>query len=396
MKAKGRYKDAPKYAALIAAAVLFIVIGNRLSSGGIGQFTGISGGQHYTDRYIVRVDEILSSETTGSDMEGSLWSETKIKFSATVVWGERRGDTLIAYQTYDAFTGRITEPVRRGDKIFVYLNANTGSDYYAGEFVRLGGLAAVAVLFVALLLLFGRLKGAATVAALTLSVLSVFLVFIPSILSGRSIYLSATVICLFSILTNPFLIGGFNKKSLASALGSMGGVAVAGLLTVVLNSWLRITGIVDEDAMNLVLLFDNPVDMKALTFAAVLIGALGACLDVSMSIAASVDELNTGARDNSFGSLLRSGMNIGRDIMGAQTGTLILAYIGSSLTVVVLLSVFSSSLLELLNMEMVVTEILQALIGAFTILFTIPATAAVSAALYSRGGRGGGSGSSPR
>ncbi len=382
-------KDAILYVTLLILSVLFIIIGNRWAVKDAVMFQGLTG--QYTDRHFVRVDAILSQDETDTVIDGKIFmTDTKIKFSSTIVWGDHKGETLIVTQTYDTLTSRLPTPVRVGDKLFAYLNANVSSDYFAGEFVRIDLLAVVACVFFLLLILFGRLKGLATIVALSLSVLSIFLVFIPSILSGHNVYLSAIIICLYSIVITPFLIGGFNLKSISAAFGSIGGVAVAGVITAFLNSALRITGVVDEETMQVAFILSEPIDLRAITFAAILIGALGACLDVSMSIASSICEMREASGRSDFKSLLNSGMNIGRDIMGTQTSTLVLAYIGGSMSIVLLLVAYQSSVLEMLNLEIVIIELLQALIGGFTILFTIPATAIVSALMFSQGNKEGG------
>ena len=126
----------------------------------------------------------------------------------------------------------------------------------------------------------------------------------------------------------------------------------------------------------------TPIDLKAIIFAAILIGALGAIMDVSMSISSSLWEVKEKSGATSFNTLFRSGMNIGRDVMGTMANTLILAYIGSSLSIVLLLSAYSTSLIYLLNREMIVVEILQALVGSFGILFAMPLTSFICAIIY--------------
>jgi uncharacterized membrane protein len=148
---------------------------------------------------------------------------------------------------------------------------------------------------------------------------------------------------------------------------------------------LHLTGVVDENSRYLTNLpLDNPINLKAIIFAGIIIGAMGAVEDVATSIASSLWEIKEKAGKIKFDSLFRSGITIGRDIMGSMSNTLILAYIGSSLSVVLILSVFSGSLLALLNMEMIVVEILQALIGSLGILFSMPLTALVCSIIYLR------------
>ena len=128
----------------------------------------------------------------------------------------------------------------------------------------------------------------------------------------------------------------------------------------------------------------SPIDLKAIIFAAITLGALGAIMDVAMSIASSLYELRTEAKNPGFKMLMHSGMEIGKDMMGTMSNTLVLAYIGSSLATVLLLIAYNNSLIELLNKEMIVVEILQTLVGSLAILFTIPLTSFVASVLYMR------------
>ncbi len=374
------------YVLLFVFAALFIVVGYKIASTDSIMFTGQTGARLNT--HIVRVDLILDKTEDKTTFGGELeMVETKIKYSCTVLFGENKGESFIAYQSYDNLTSRLPTPVRQGDWIIVYQQEGMGDEYVSGDIVRIRTVILVAAVFFLLLMIFGKLKGVATVVALGFSVLSIFLVFIPSILAGDNIYVSAIVICIYTIIITPFFIGGFNKKSVASALGSIGGVALAGVLSFALNSFMRITGAVDDETMAVAFIREPAIDLQAIVFAAMLIGALGACLDVSMSISASIYEMKELSQKDGFGELFSSGIKIGWDIMGTQISTLVLAYIGSSLSVVLLLVAYQNSLIEMLNREVVIIELLQSFIGCFTILFTIPMTAFISAAMFSRNGK---------
>ena len=164
----------------------------------------------------------------------------------------------------------------------------------------------------------------------------------------------------------------------------MVGVLVSGVLITFMDKLLKLTGFVSEESLYLLRInTKHPIDLKAIIFAAILIGAIGAIMDVSMSIAASLAEMQEKLEYTPFSMLVKSGIAIGKDIMGTMANTLILAYIGSSLSVVLLLVSYNSSLLELLNKEMIVVEILQALVGSIGILFTMPLTSLVCGYLYS-------------
>ena len=375
------------YLLLLIFSVALVVVGNRVASDGAKMFLGQTGVQ--TERRIVRVDAVLSVDEKQTEIgDAFTMTETNIQYTGTVLFGEDRGEAIAAHQTYDSMTGRLPTPVEKGDWVFVYLTPGTTNDYYTGEFVRLKILIPAALIFCVLLIVFARFKGFSSLLALGLSVLAIFLVFVPAILAGRNVYLWAFFVCLYSIMITPFFIGGFNRKSTASALGCIGGVAVAAALTALLNQLMKITGSVDEDAMMVSFILEEPIDLRAIAFAAILIGALGATLDVSMSIASSMYEMTEMTPDVGIKRLTAYGMNVGRDIIGTQISTLVLAYIGGSLSVVLLLVAYQASVIEMLNLEIVIIEMLQALIGAFTILFTIPATAAVCGIMF--GNRGGG------
>ena len=164
------------------------------------------------------------------------------------------------------------------------------------------------------------------------------------------------------------------------------GILFAGVLTLVLSAAMRLSGMASQEAIYLAdLATRNPVDLKAVVFAAILIGAMGAIMDVAMSLASALWELREKAAAPSFRMLMKSGMNIGRDMMSTMANTLVLAYIGSSLATVLLLTAYSASVEGLLNREMIVTEVLQAVIGSMAILVTIPLTSLAASAVYMRG-----------
>ena len=116
------------------------------------------------------------------------------------------------------------------------------------------------------------------------------------------------------------------------------------------------------------------MDLKALIFAGILVGALGATMDVAMSISSALTELIHNAPHLRFWEIIRSGLTIGRDIMGTMSNTLVLAYVGSGLHVTLLFLTYYERLEDILNVELIAVEMLQALAGSLGILFTIPAT----------------------
>ena len=158
---------------------------------------------------------------------------------------------------------------------------------------------------------------------------------------------------------------------------------MAAILEVLFSHILQLTGIIDEHSIYLGYLDSGVViDLKSLIFGMIVVGAMGAVMDVAMDISSALHELHYRAPDLSFGELYKSGITIGRDVMGTMANTLVLAYIGSSLCTILLLITYSSSLRELFNRENIIVELLQALIGSSAILLTMPLTSAICSFLY--------------
>ncbi len=211
------------------------------------------------------------------------------------------------------------------------------------------------------------------------------MVFVPSILKGNNIYLSSIIVSVFIIFMSLLIINGANKKTLCAIVGNLGGLLIAGLLALFISNILNLTGLIDDDSMFLLLVETNaPIDLKAILWAGIVIGSLGAVMDVSMSIASAMNELAENMEVKNFKTMLKSGFNIGQDAIGTMTNTLILAYIGSSLSVVLLLMVNYKDVLLLFNLEMIVFEIIQAIIGSMGILFAIPITSIFAAYVYNK------------
>jgi uncharacterized membrane protein len=193
----------------------------------------------------------------------------------------------------------------------------------------------------------------------------------------------AALVCAYTTFMTLLIVIGFNKKSLTAAIGCISGILVTGIITIFMDKALMLSGIVDDHSRYLANLpLENQINLRAIIFAGIIIGAMGAIMDVAMSIASALWELREKAGMIKFEALLKSGLTIGRDIFGTMANTLILAYIGSTLSVILILSVYNNSLMILFNSEMIIVEILQALAGSFGILLTMPLTAFICALIY--------------
>lgn len=306
-------------------------------------------------------------------------------FYAEILSGERKGQKVLAAQTSDNYSNYDQEPVNVGDKVILYNYGTPQGDaeYIFGGYERLDANIGLIIAFFVLLIVFGLFKGVNTIISLGFTCLAVFYVYVPSILTGYNIYLMTCITCVFTIIMTLLITNGATYKSLTTILGCGFGVALAAVITLIYDKVLRLTGYLDEHSIYLQYLSSGvEINLNALIFGMIVVGAMGAVMDVAMDISSSLYEVHIQAPHLKFNELFMSGIRIGRDVMGTMANTLVLAYIGSSLCSILLLITYSSSILELLNRENIAVEILQAMVGSTAILLTIPLTSLVCAFVY--------------
>lgn len=201
------------------------------------------------------------------------------------------------------------------------------------------------------------------------------MVMIKGIYNGENAVKMSLITCGLVVIGTFIIIGGgLNKKIITAALGTFGGVLTAGIVSIIFNNVAKMTGAY-EDALQLSI---NSTlinfNFKQILFAGILISTLGACMDVGMSIASSLDEIKQKNPEITWKELFKSGMNIGRDVIGTMTNTLILAYVGSSLTLILLFLVCNMNLYEILNKETIAEEVVTAIAGSMGVVYTVPIT----------------------
>ncbi|MBQ9845509.1 MAG: YibE/F family protein [Oscillospiraceae bacterium] len=371
------------YLLTVVLCVLLLVMGRRFATANpTVENTGI-----VTVAEKVKVTAVVDPEyeKTVFSEDWEMRGESIVLFEGEFMEGYKKGKRELMVQRVDDLYAVEMRPVSQGDKIAVYRNPDDQIDvnYMFAEYNRVTILWWLVAAFMFLLLLFGRGKGVSTIISLVLTVAAIFVVFVPAVLSYGNIYLWSLMTCVYIIFMTLLIVNGYTKKSLAAIIGCLGGVAVTGILVKFCDLFLHTTGLVDEDALYLMMLNpENPLDIKAVVFAAIIIGAVGAVMDVAMDISSALAEIKSQVPDISRTQIIKSGFTIGRDIIGTMSNTLILAYIGSSLSCTLLMVAGNPSLLLLFNTEMIVVELLQTIAGSFGMLLTIPLTSIVCGVLY--------------
>ncbi len=370
------------YVATVIISAIFVFAGNRICMPEIFD----NSDEEYYRAKVLEVGETKVEEFSLDDGATTVTNKN-ILFTALIKSGPYKGESITCVQSVDSMYAYQPRDVKAGDSVLVSLPGyeieGSDADWIFIEHNRMGTIYLMCGMFLLLILLIGRLKGLSTIISLMFTVLAIFLVYIPAILKGFNVYIMTLIVGIFIIFMSLIIINGWNKKTLCAIVGNIIGVAVSGVLAHIMSRAFGLTGIVDEDYV-LLTLMDTPIDLKAIVWGGVLIGSLGAIMDIAMSIASAMKELNDTMRDKTFVRMLKSGMNIGRDAIGTMTNTLILAYIGGALATVLLLVAYNKNILYLFNMEMIIAELLSAIVGSMGILAAVPATALFSAYVYNR------------
>jgi uncharacterized membrane protein len=273
--------------------------------------------------------------------------------------------------------------VQPGQEVILSVSTENGrkAEVNIADYHRAPALFWLAAAFLAVFLIFGGKSGLKSLAGLVITVALIAMVLLPLSLKGFNPLLTATGICMAAIATNMFFVAGFSKKAGAAVIGTVGGVIIAGIAAQLMISLAPLTGLSSEEAQILrgSVLVQSPPFYSGLLAAGMLIGALGVIMDVGVSIASAVSEVAKTGQTLDARALYESGMNVGRDIMGTMTNTLILAYAGGALPLLLLAAQVPS--IKLINLDLVATEIAAALTGSLGLVCTIPITAFAAAKL---------------
>ncbi|HBK86102.1 MAG TPA: YibE/F family protein, partial [Firmicutes bacterium] len=282
----------------------------------------------------------------------------------------------------------IVEP---GDKVLLEAEVVEGElvSAYIADHIRDTFIYLLIGLFVLLVLLIGGKSGLRSLLGLLITIVLIAQVFLPLLFRGYQPLPLAVLLSVLSIIITMVIIGGINRKTLAAIVGTASGVLVAGVLAYAFGNLTKLTGLSHEETRMLMYIPQGiQFNYQGLLFAGIMIGALGAVMDVGMSVASSMFEIKQVSPQISLWDLFRSGMNVGRDVMGTMTNTLILAYLGSSTPLLLLFYAYNVPIQRILNLDTIGTELVRALSGSIGMVAAIPLTALVAAWLAMRDEQG--------
>ncbi len=327
----------------------------------------------------VLADNTEADPSTENVLRGSQELELEI------LTGRYAGQTVRTANYLSAF---YNVHAREGMKLAISVNTveegvysvsiyNYSRDLWMWAFAALFGLTLCAV---------GGKQGLKALAGLAVTVFCVIFLLVPLLVQrGWPPVPTTLAVTAYTSFVSFVILGGVRVKTMAAALGSFGGVLLAGGLAWGACKIVHISGMNMDEAESLLLTaVDNGLKIRGLYICGILIATEGAVMDIAMSISSAMTEIHEVSPSLTAAQLFRSGMNVGRDAMGTMANTLVLAFAGTSLNMMIFIYAYDVSYIQLLNTDFVAIEVIRSLAGSIGIVLTVPVVAGVSAWLLAR------------
>ena len=331
------------------------------------------------------VEQILTDSTEADPVSENHYRGGQ-SLIVRVKTGRYAGQQMMADNTVGPIYGR---PMAVGDGVTVGLSTYADGTVrcYIYEYNRFPGLLLVIGAFLAVTVLVGGKVGIKSLVSLGLTVAALIFVLLPLLLRGWPTILTTFLISVLVTAATFVILGGVDKKTVCACLGTLAGIALATLFGMAAQAVLAIDGYRQEYAEALLQLRqtgESTIGITGLVTAGVIVSALGAVMDVAMSISSAVQELTRVNPELTARDLMRSGMNIGRDMVGTMTNTLILAILGSGLTLVVYIYSLGLQPWQLLSSSYMSLEAVSGVASSIGVMLAVPFTAAICAVSFGK------------
>ena len=331
------------------------------------------------------VEQILSDSTETDPVSENHYRGNQ-NLIIRVKTGQYAGQQMMADNTVGPIYGT---PMQVGDRVTVGLSTYSDGTVrcYVYEYNRFPGLVLVVAAFLLVTVLVGGKVGIKSLLSLGLTVAALIFILLPLLLAGWPTIPTTFLISVLVTAATFVILGGVDKKTVCACLGTLAGIALATVFGLMAQSLLRIDGYRQEYAEALLQLRqteESMIGITGLVTAGVIVSALGAVMDVAMSISSAIRELTRVNPDLTAGDLMKSGMNIGRDMVGTMTNTLILAILGSGLTLVVYIYSLGLQPWQLLSSSYMSLEAISAVASSIGVMLAVPLTAAICAVSFGK------------
>lgn len=309
------------------------------------------------------------------------WTDTEHVFQkirAEVLDGKKKGEIITIENDY--------LELEEGDKFyFNYLVDVGGFESYAVLNIdRRDSLTFLASAFIFAVVIFGGKQGVRSLIALLGSFLAIFYILLPGLLNGWNPVFASVLVASGILFLAIFFTHGFNRESVVAYVGTMIAVLLTGLFAVLAVNGTSLSGFASDESVYLNFNTRGALDFTALLLGAIIIGILGVLDDIAVTQSAIVSELYDSNPGISRREVYRRAIRVGREHVSALVNTLVLAYTGASLPLLLYFYMAPSSLGSLLNLEIIATEIVRAIVGSIGLILTVPIVT-ILATIYLKG-----------
>ncbi|MCP4539580.1 MAG: YibE/F family protein [Chloroflexi bacterium] len=363
--------------AVLAVVIVFVVPQLKLQSPTFEQ--PLAAGE--TETLPSRVIEILEEGTV--DLGGGS-TQPYQRLLLRVESGSLAGQEIVVEEgTVNIISQeRLFDP---GDRVYVQRAVGPNGDrFYVSDFVRTTPLLVIAVLFLGLVVLVGRGRGIRSLSGTLFSLVVIFGFILPQIIAGQDPVLVSVSGAIVMLAVSTYLTYGWNPKAHAAIVGMMLSLVLTGVLAWLFVRWTRLTGLSVEEGAYLVMELGQGIDLRGLVLGGIIIGTLGVLDDICVGQASAVFELVNANRDLSWRELFRSSLNIGRDHIAAMVNTLMLAYVGASMPLMLVFTIYQEPIWRRINREPVAEEIVRTLVGSMGLVLAVPITGLIASLMVRR------------
>jgi len=285
---------------------------------------------------------------------------------------------LFTVDSREGYLAGLRHVVKEGQEVEVSIIPSL--DYgqpivFITDVVRLNVVMWLLILFIAVTLIIGLLRGVSSLISLGVIMLVLFGFILPQLINGHSPIMITLIGSAVILAVSIFGTHGFRRPSWTAFLGTVGGLIITGILAVIFVQAASLTGLASDEAAMLQLKTGLSLNAQGLLLAAIIIGALGVLDDVAVNQSETVFELAKTDPSLSKRELIRRSMRIGRHHIASMVNTLVLAYAGASLPLLLLFIASDQSTISLLNSEFIAEEIVRTLVGTIGLISAVPLTA---------------------
>ena len=361
---------------LVVSAVVIVVVGPRVGEPSSQPQEPLEPGD--TETMSGRVVEVLEE---GEVELGSGATQPYQRLVVGIDSGSMAGQEVVVEEGTTNVIGqdRLFEP---GDRVFVERAVGPEEDrLYISDVVRIGPLLVAVILFISLVVIVGRWKGLRSLGGSLFSLVVIFGFILPQIIAGQNPVGVSIIGSIVLLSVSTYLTYGVNYKAHAAVTGMAVSLALTGGLAWLFVGWARLTGMGTEESAFLVMEFGAGIDLRGLVLGGIIIGSLGVLDDVCVGQASAVFELMRTNPRLTWLNLFRSSLNIGTDHIAAMVNTLLLAYVGGALPLMLAFSIYQEPLLRRLNREPIAEEIVRTLVGSAGLVLAVPITGLVASLL---------------